>query len=256
MRFSILLCSTGLALSHLHAQQLSIVQDPGRTQIRTTATATRSVAPDLAVAHLEFSAQGPSLSDAARAAAVISEAIRRAAVKSGVPADSVFGRGSVSYPWDQSNQMEIKPNPEFRRYDTTYVFRDIVVVRIRDLRRVALVLDAALAAGAQKLTSLQFSSSRARQAGHDALSEATRQARRNAEIMAEAAGGKLGRPLELTTEKGQSGDAFYDLRFTSLHNGGIGPTYGVAAKPPDGELRVSVHARWELLPLTEPGPGP
>jgi len=115
--------------------------------------------------------------------------------------------------------------------------------------------DAARAAGAQKLTSLQFGSSRVQQAGQEALSDATRQARKNAEVMAEVAGGKLGRPLELTTEKNQSVDAFYELRYTNVNTGNSGTTYGVAAKPPDGELRVSVYARWELLPLTEPDSG-
>jgi uncharacterized protein YggE len=257
MRFgNVLLVSIGLAGSSLHAQQPPVpAPSLFATQIRTTAIATRFVPPDLAVAHFEFYGRGFTMNDAARAASVTGEAIRRAVVKAGVPDDSVLGRGAVSYPWDQSTQMEIKPNSEFRRYDTTYVFRDMVVARIRDLSRVAPVLDAALAAGAQKLTSLQFSSSRVQQAGQEALSEATRQARRSAEIMAEAAGGKVGRPLELTTEKSSSGDAFYELRFTNINTGASNSTYGVTAKPPNAELRVSVYGRWELLPAAEPTPG-
>jgi uncharacterized protein YggE len=139
--------------------------------------------------------------------------------------------------------MEMKQNPEFRRYDTTYVFRDLIEVRIRDLERVARAIDAALAAGAQKLVFLQFSSSRVQQLGQEALEEATRQAHRNADLMARASGGRLGRPLELTTEKNVSGDAFYDLR--SSHSTAV--TYGAMAAPPGAELRVSVYGRWELL---------
>jgi uncharacterized protein YggE len=88
--------------------------------------------------------------------------------------------------------MDVKPNSALRRYDTTVVFRDLVVVRIRDLPRVRTVLDGALAAGAQKLISLQFSSSRIHQAGQEAIVEATRQARQNAELMARAVGGEIG----------------------------------------------------------------
>jgi uncharacterized protein YggE len=256
MRFSVLLVSFWLGASLLQAQvPLGSIPYLGTNQIRTTGTATRLVSPDLAIAYFEFSTRGPTLGEAARSAAVISEAIRRAVAKAGIPADSILGRGSVAYPWDQSPQMEIKPNAEFRRYDTTYVFRDMVVVRMRDLRRVSLVLDAALAAGAQKLTSLQFSSSRAQQAGQEALADATRQARRNAEIMAESANGKVGRPLELTTEKSHSGDDFYDLQFTNIQTGGSRTTQGLIARPPDGDLRVSVYTRWELLPARDSVPG-
>jgi uncharacterized protein YggE len=195
------------------------------------------------------------MSEAARAAAVITDSVRRALAKAGIPEDSILGRGSIPYPWDQSSQMEIKPNAEFKRYDTTYVFRDVVEVRIHDLKRVSRALDAALTAGAQKLTTLQFSSSRVQQAGQEALSEATRQARRNAELLAEAAGGRVGRPLELTTEKSSAGDAFYDLRSTHVNTGVNQTTYGLTATPPSAELRVSVFGRWELLAAADSAPG-
>ena len=252
MRFDVLLIFTGLTVSSLDAQQPSIVRPYlFETQIRTTATATRAIPPDLAVAQFEFSARDSTLNDAARGAAAIGDSIRRAVAKAGIPDDSILGRGSVSYPWDQATQMEIKPNAEFKRYDTTYVFRDMVVVRIRDLKRVGRVLDAALGAGAQKLVSLQFSSGRVQQAGQDALTEATRQAKRNAELMAEAAGGKVGRPLELTTEKSASGDSFYDLRPINSTTCTSSSNCGLRARPPDAELRVSVYGRWELVPASD-----
>lgn len=254
MRFYALILA-GLSGSSLNAQQTS--DSPSYipvTQVRTSATATRSIPPDLAIAHFEFSARGPTLNEAARSASMIGDSIRRAVRKVGVPDDSILGRGAVAYAWDQTTQTEIKPNAEFKRYDTTYVFRDMVVVRIRDLKRVGPVLDAALGAGAQKLVSLQFSSSRVQQAGQDALTEATRQARRNAELMAEAAGGKVGRPLELTTEKPASAESFYDLRPANGASGAGGNYHGLRAKPPDAELRVSVYGRWELVPASDSTP--
>jgi uncharacterized protein YggE len=255
MRFDVLLVFAGLTVSSLDAQQSAVFPSSlSTTQIRTTATATRSIPPDLAIAQFEFSARDSTLKDAARAAFAIGEAIRRAVAKAGIPEDSILGRGSVAYPWDQATQMEVKPNAEFKRYDTTYVFRDMVVVRIRDLKRVGRVLDEALAAGAQKLVSLQFSSSRVQQAGQDALVEATRQARRNAELMAEAGGGKLGRPLELTTEKPASAESFYDLRPANSVTNTSGNRDGLRARPPDAEVRVSVYGRWELVPASDSTP--
>ena len=252
MHFRVLFNVASLLAAPVQAQDSSsspVLYYPSN-QIRTTATATRPVAPDLAVVRFEFSARDSTVSGAARAAATIGEAIRKAVAKAGIPEDSILGRGSLALPGDQAIQPDIKPNSEFRRYDTTYVFRDLVEIRIRDMNRVAKAIDAALAAGAQKLTLLQFSSSRVQQAGQEALAEATRQARRNAEIMAKESGGKLGRPLELTTERNESGNAFYDLR-TAQSQG----TNGLKATPPSAELRVSVYGRWELLAATDSVPG-
>jgi uncharacterized protein YggE len=255
MRIYILMLLAGPLVTSLNAQQSSVLPAYiGTTQIRTTATATRSVPPDLAIAQFEYSARDSTLKAAARAAFAIGDSIRRAIKKAGVPDDSILGRGSVSYPWDQATQMEVKPNAEFKRYDTTYVFRDLIVARIRDLKRVGAVLDAALGAGAQKLASLQFSSSGVQQAGQEALVEATRQARRNAELMAEAGGGKVGRPLELTTERPASSDSFYDLRPALSPTNSSGNRDGLRARPPDAEVRVSVYGRWELLAAPDSGP--
>jgi hypothetical protein len=255
MLWNILPILAGLTVPSLQAPQ-TVASRPfvPTTEIRTTGTATRSIPPDLAVAHFEFSARDSTLERAARSAAAIGDAIRRAVAKAGIPEDSILGRGSVSYSWDQASQMEVKPNSEFKRYDTTYVFRDIIVTRIRDLKRVRSVLDAALAAGAHKLVALQFSSSRVSQAGQEALTEATRHARRNAELMAEAGGGKVGRPLELSTERDQSSDSFYDLRTLSGPGSSTGNSSAVRATPPHAELRVSVYGRWELLAAADSAP--
>jgi uncharacterized protein YggE len=242
MRAAVLFLVAGLVAAPVFAQEVwSPASAPN--EIRTTASSTRSIAPELAVIRFEFSARDTTPIAAARAAGAIEDAVRKAVAKAGVPEDSILGRGSLSFPGDQTIQMETKPNPEFKRYDTTYVFRDLMEVRVRDLKRVSRVIDAALLGGAQKLVFLQFSSSRTQQLGQEALEEATRQARRNAEIMAQAAGGKLGRPLELTTERAESGNAFYDLR--SSHATQM--TLGAMAAPPGAELRVSVYGRWELL---------
>jgi uncharacterized protein len=195
------------------------------------------------------------LSDAARAAVATRKAIRRALVKAGVPEDSILIQG-FSYPGDEATSMEVKPNPEFRRYDTTYVYRDKLVARIRDLQRLSPALDAALAAGAQKLTSLQFSTSRGEQARQEALKEATQQAKRNAELMAVAAGGKLGRLLDLSTDGSPFPEALYEAARAGNMAFDVGAgSAGTAIKPANIETRVAVHGRWEFLPGGENTPG-
>lgn len=253
MRFNVLWISIGLAVSRLHAQEPegSAPSSPP-SQIRTSATATRSVPPDLAVATFEFSARGRTLSEAARAAGTTRDAIRRALTKAGVPEDSILTPG-FAYPREENTSVEVKPNPEFRTYDTTYVFRDRLVARMKDLRRLGPALDAALAAGAQKLSSLQFSTSRGEQARQEALKEASRQVRRNAELMAEAAGGKLGRLLDLSTDVGRYQDIIHEAQAANLSVMGGSPR-GTTIKPTNIDTQMSVYGRWEFVPVeTAPG---
>lgn len=256
MRFSVLWISIGLAVSQLHAQE-PVGSRPSSqpSQIRTSAAATRSVPPDLAVATFEFSARGRTLSEAARAAGTTRNAIRRALTKAGVPDDSILTPG-FDYRRDENTSIEVKPNPEFRTYDTTYVFRDRLTARMRDLQRLSPALDAALAAGAQKLTSLQFSTSRGEQARQEALKEATQQTKRNAELMAVAAGGKLGRLLDLSTDGSPFAEDLYEAARASNMAFDVGANSASAAiKPANIETRVSVHGRWEFVPGGENPPG-
>ena len=125
MRLKVLLMMlAGPLVPSLNAQQSSVLPAYiGTTQIRTTATATRAIPPDLAIAQFEYSARDSTLKAAARAAFALGDSIRRAIKKAGVPDDSILGRGSVSYPWDQASQMEVKPNAELKRYDTTLCFQ-------------------------------------------------------------------------------------------------------------------------------------
>jgi uncharacterized protein len=243
-----------IAVTRLDAQQ-PVDSDPPSppSQIRTSATATRSVPPDLAVATFEFSARGRTLGEAARAAGTTRDAIRRALTKAGVPGDSILTPG-FDYPREENTTIEVKPNPEFRTYDTTYVFRDRLVARMKDLQRLGPALDAALAAGAQKLTSLQFSTSRSEQARQEALKEASRQVRRNAELMAEAAGGKLGRLLDLSTDAGRYQDVIYEAQAANLAVMG-GSLRGTSIKPTNIDTQVSVYGRWEFVPVPETAPG-
>jgi uncharacterized protein len=253
MRYGILLVFA-LAFARLEAQQSDDPSSPP-SQIRTSATATRSVPPDLAIGTFEFSARGRTAGEAARAAGTTRDAIRQALTKAGVPEDSILTPGFDSRRGDENITIDVKPNSEFRTYDTAYVFRDRLVARMRDLRRLGSAIDAALAAGAQKVTSLQFSTTRSEKVRQEALSEASRQVRRNAELMAEAAGGKLGRLLDLSTDADRYQEAIYEAHVATMAVSG-GSQTGTMIKPTNIDTRVSVSGRWEFVPIPKSAPGP
>ena len=243
-----------IAVTRSEAQQSPSGPSSQPSQVRTSATATRSVPPDLAIGTFEFSVRGRTVAEAARAAGTTRNAIRQALTKAGVPDDSILTPGFDSRQGENIT-VDVKPNSEFRTYDTTYVFRDRLVARMWDLQRLGSAIDAALAAGAQRIPSLQFGTSRSEKVRQEALSEASRQVRRNAELMAQAAGGKLGRLLDLSTNADRYQDALYETQAASMALSGAS-VMGTTIKPTNIDIQVSVQGRWEFVPVPQAPPGP
>lgn len=107
---------------------------------------------------------------------------------------------------DQIETSNYNVSPEMQ-YPTTnqtprvsgYTVTNSVLVRLRRIEDVGRVIDASLAKGANEISSLQFTSSKADSVRAVALAAAVADARSQAEAMARAAGGSLGALLELNT---------------------------------------------------------
>ena len=78
-----------------------------------------------------------------------------------------------------------------------YVARNTLQVRVDEVDRVGRLIDAALAAGSNRVSSLRFEVRDPEPYRNEALREAIRTARSEAEIMAESLGMTLGPPLEV-----------------------------------------------------------
>lgn len=124
-------------------------------------------------------------------------------------------------------------------YTATSGLRVVVV----DLERLGAVIDAALAGDADDVGTPRFTSSREREARDRALAVAYGAARRDAEVLARAAGGSLGPLAELTTNPAvfRGGEAFDEMAVT-----GKGP--GVEIENPEVTVRVTVAGKWYLAP--------
>jgi len=92
----------------------------------------------------------------------------------------------------QYNYREGQP-PTIKGYEA----RNTVRVTLGDLTKVGPVIDAATGAGANNIDSLSFILRRDQPARDQALAEATREAMRKAQVMAQALGGRVGRVLEV-----------------------------------------------------------
>jgi uncharacterized protein YggE len=116
-----------------------------------------------------------------------------------------------------------------------------VTIRLRDVGKVAGVIDTLVAAGANEIGGINFSVSEASKLLDDARTEAIADARRKAEIYARAAGVTLGAPVSIS--EGGGGPMPMQYRKFSA---------GMAAPAPvaQGEetLQVSVSVSWAIKP--------
>jgi uncharacterized protein YggE len=113
---------------------------------------------------------------------------------------------------------------------------------VRRLDDVGKMIDAALAKGANEISSLQFYSSKADSVRRVALAAAVANARADAEVLARAAGGSLGTLLELSS--GESPirppqplvmSRMVDAKATPIESG-------------DQTFSATVSARWQFVP--------
>ena len=125
-----------------------------------------------------------------------------------------------------------------------YVARNTVRAEVGRIDQVGALIDAALAAGANVVSSLRFYSSKADDARKTALADAVAKARSDAETMARAAGGTLGTLLELSTSGAvrPMGEEFAMARIAAAD---AAPT---PIEPGEQTVTVFVSARWAFVP--------
>jgi uncharacterized protein len=116
-----------------------------------------------------------------------------------------------------------------------------VTVRLRDVSKVAGVIDTLVAAGANDIGGINFTVSNASKLLDDARAQAVADARRKAEIYAKAAGVTLGAPLRIS-EEGAPGP----MTFRKM----AAPMAASAAPIAQGEetLQVTISVSWAIKP--------
>jgi uncharacterized protein YggE len=217
------------------ARPLLAQSPPPLSEIRTSGSATHIVQPDRVVVTVSVQTNRPTPSAAGVANATLFDSVRRAIIALGVPRDSITTQG-------YSVEMQVGPYAK----DTSFTASNSVVVRLRRLLLIGRVIDTALTSGATRITGVGYSADDPWPTQQRALDEAVKRAHQSALTMAKAAGGRLGRLLELTTETPGYSDV-------SLREG-ISLTEAAATAAPTsitpGPLTVAawVQGRWEFLP--------
>lgn len=234
-RFTVLAALVVTAAGHLTAQQAN-----APAEIRTSGSSIVTVPADLATVTIEFTGRGKTPQIAGQAAAERANAIRKALIATGIPRDSLPTGGRWGS-WGNRSDMRL----EFFGRDTFYTTNDVFTARIHNLDLVGRVIDTALAEGAQRISNVEFGRTNPKPFSVQALREATQMARSNAETMAEAAGGSLGRMIELTTE---SAAAFAPVSSFGASAMGAARAVQTTIVAPQLSATATVRGRWEFKP--------
>ena len=239
-----------LAAAPLHSQ--SAADDSA--EIRTAGTARRNVRPDLATLTLHLHAVDSTPHLAGARLARRADSVRRAMVAIGIPRDSLLN-GNQWYWWpgrlEILSQSRCVPARDPRYgcvhvVDTTYRAREAIEVRIRDLGLIGAVIDTALRFRITEISPVRFSATDIMDVQSDALREATVRARQQAELIATASGGRLGRILLLSTVPEYTERYGVSGGIAAGVVSGADATQGTEITAPSITVSATVHGRWRL----------
>jgi len=151
---------------------------------------------------------------------------------------------------EQISTVNYSVNPEYRHIEnrspeiTGYTVHNTVVVDVRQIEQVGRVIDASLGSGANMINSLDFYASNTEEARRAALAAAVEKARRDAQIIAQAAGGTLGGLAEASV-----GAYMIPMRRENLQmmRGDMAAVAATPVEPGSELLSVQVTTRWYFV---------
>lgn len=205
--------------------------------VAVSGAASKSIPADHATVYISVETHASTAEQAGRENARVQQAVVAALRGAGGDSVDLSGAGYIVRP---DNRSEFSAQPAT---PTGYVANNTVHIEVRRLDRIGALIDTALAAGANRVSGINFTSSAEREARRSVLAEAVANARSDAEAMATAAGGSLGRLIELNTQQGEGLEAFAMRQATIV---GIVSQTDVGRRAVD--VRVTVNAKWEFVP--------
>ena len=224
--------AAAIAAGALLATPASAQNVPPAT-ISVTGEATVSVIPDLAEVDGGVTTEAKTARDASEANNVAMGKVLLALKAAGID-EKDFQTSRLSL------QPQNAPNRTGPSAIVSYRASNHVTIRVRDVTKVASVIDALVGAGANEIGGINFMVSQASKLLDDAREQAISDARRKAEIYAKAAGVTLGAPLSIS-EEGSPGPTPYRKMFKSM---------AAAAPIAQGEetLAITVNVSWAIKP--------
>lgn len=227
----------------LSASTIAAAQTPSANgvgaQIVTTGNGDAQVTPDRATIFIGVQSRAATASAAAADNARKQHAILDTLKAIGFAADQL---STANY--SISPEMVYPSGPGQSPRVTGYTVTNSVRVDVKRMEDVSKAIDAALAKGANEISSLQFYSSKADSARRVALAEAVANARADAEVLARAAGGSLGPVIELST----AAMPIRPMESPMLRTMAAAAPAPTPIEPGQQTVSATVTARWAFLP--------
>jgi uncharacterized protein YggE len=211
-------------------------QTPAPAMISVTGEATISAAPDLAQIDGGVTSEAKTAREAAEANNAAMGKVLLALKGVGIE-EKDFQTSRLSL------QPESAPNRSGGGAPTIVGYRasNRVTVRLRDVSKLAGVIDAMVGAGANDIGGISFKVSNASKLLDDAREQALADARRKAEIYARAAGVSLGAPLSIAEETNAAPVSYRRMAVGMA----VAPT---PVAPGEETLQVMVSVSWAIKP--------
>lgn len=200
------LLRTGLLASVLAAGFLgpALADAPPPPMLTVTGEGSASAAPDIAVVSLGVVSESANAQDALAANAKDMNAVVDTITGTGIEKKDVATSGLFVEPV----YSDPSKDPNGQSKITGYRVSNQVTVRIRDIEKSGPLLDKVIAAGANRVNGISFEIGKSEALRDAAIKAAIAEARRRAELMAEAAGVKLGPIQSISANDGGSPPVF------------------------------------------------
>ena len=229
-------CFTPAALS---AQSTSVASGPALASLVTSGQGEAKVTPDRVSVLVNVQTRATTAATAAATNAERTKAVLDALGRLGLPKDQLSTEGYSAYP-----EMSYDRNGGAPRV-TGYVVTNSVRAESKRVDQAGAIIDAALGAGANVINSLSFYASSIDEPRRQAIALAVGSARADAEAMAQAAGGRLGALLELST---QGPTVPPRPMFDVAARGKMAMAEQTPINPGQQNVNVFVTARWAFVP--------
>lgn len=212
------------------------------SQVVVSASGTVSVKPDMAEFGIVVKSDAKTADKAAAETAEKYRSVQNALRAAGIPLVDASTTGySVSprWEWEQTTGKNILNG---------YSARHTIMVKVRALGLVGRAVDAAVQAGADEVQGISFLSSTYEALRQQALAAAVDNARRDAVIMARAAGGRLGQLIEVSVNQPVYGER-PAIEAMALKSAPAPAQTEIA--PSEQDIVVRVTSRWRFIVVPE-----
>lgn len=211
-------------------------------RIVTTATEEVEIAPDRAVLTFTVETRGRTAAAAgtenARIQAAVLDTLRRVGIASA-----------------QLKTQGVSINPEYeypreggRPTVVGYQAQNSIQVEVRQIALIGTIIDAGLSRGATNVGGLRFFASSTEAATREAMRRAVQRVRADADVIADAAGGRIGGLIELVANPGSVGPIQREMVMAVMSRADSGPAMPTPIESGVLKVIVSVEARFSFVP--------